>query len=131
MKIIVCVWLELITDALWEHVPSSNFYQGISRVQLGESQVKLGTQILLGDEQTNMWWKLSSAERPADKTPTQVFSCEYCEIPKNTYFEKHLRTAASQMLTSTPWHHLSTMESGNNCSKFLMQAPKCKLTFTN
>ena len=25
----------------------------------------------------------------------QVFSCEYCEILKNTYFEKHLRTAAS------------------------------------
>ena len=25
----------------------------------------------------------------------QLFSCEYCEIFKNTYFEKHLRTAAS------------------------------------
>ena len=24
------------------------------------------------------------------KTPTQVFSCEYCEIFKNTYFEEHL-----------------------------------------
>ena len=23
------------------------------------------------------------------KTPTQVFSCEYCEIFKNTYFEEH------------------------------------------
>ena len=29
------------------------------------------------------------------KTPTQVFSCVYCEIFKNTYFEKHLRKAAS------------------------------------
>ena len=28
-------------------------------------------------------------------TPTQTFSCEYCEIFKNTYFEKHLWTAAS------------------------------------
>ena len=28
-------------------------------------------------------------------TPTQVFSCEYCEILKNTYFEEHLQTAAS------------------------------------
>ena len=27
--------------------------------------------------------------------PTQVLSCEYCEIFKNIYFEKHLRTAAS------------------------------------
>ena len=30
-----------------------------------------------------------------NKAPTQMFSCEYCEIFKNTYFEKHLRTAAS------------------------------------
>ena len=28
-------------------------------------------------------------------TPTQVFSCEFCEIFKNTYFEEHLRTTAS------------------------------------
>ena len=27
--------------------------------------------------------------------PTQVLSCEYYEIFKNTYFEKHLRMAAS------------------------------------
>ena len=25
----------------------------------------------------------------------RCFSCEYCEILKNTYFEEHLRTAAS------------------------------------
>ena len=29
------------------------------------------------------------------QTPTQVFSCEYCEIFKNTYSEEHLRTVAS------------------------------------
>ena len=29
------------------------------------------------------------------KTPTQVFSCEYCEIVKNIYFEEHLGTATS------------------------------------
>ena len=28
------------------------------------------------------------------ESPTQVFSCEICEISKNTYFEEHLRTAA-------------------------------------
>ena len=28
-------------------------------------------------------------------TPTQVFSCEYCKIFKNTYFEEHLPMAAS------------------------------------
>ena len=30
-----------------------------------------------------------------NETPTQVFSC--CEIYKNTYFEEHLRTAASEI----------------------------------
>ena len=30
----------------------------------------------------------------------QVFSCEYCEIFKNTYFDKHLRTAASVHIES-------------------------------
>ena len=28
--------------------------------------------------------------------PAQVFSCEYYEIFKKTYFENHLRTAASE-----------------------------------
>ena len=26
-----------------------------------------------------------------------MFSCEYCEISKNTYFEEHLRMAASEV----------------------------------
>ena len=26
-----------------------------------------------------------------------MFSCEYCEISKNIYFEEHLRTAASEV----------------------------------
>ena len=29
------------------------------------------------------------------ETPTQVFSCEICDIFMNTYYEKHLRTTAS------------------------------------
>ena len=29
-------------------------------------------------------------------TPAQVFFCEYCEVIKNTYFEKHLRITASE-----------------------------------
>ena len=28
--------------------------------------------------------------------PAQVFSCKYCEIFKNSYFEKHLWTATSE-----------------------------------
>ena len=30
------------------------------------------------------------------ETPTDVFSCEICDIFKNTYFEKHLRRTASE-----------------------------------
>ena len=30
-----------------------------------------------------------------NETPIQVFSCEYCEVFKNTCFEKHLRMAVS------------------------------------
>ena len=29
------------------------------------------------------------------QTPTKGFSCEYCEIFKNTYFEEHLQMTAS------------------------------------
>ena len=31
------------------------------------------------------------------ETPTLVFFCEYCEIFKNNYFEKHLRTTVSEV----------------------------------
>ena len=30
------------------------------------------------------------------ETPSQVFSCEICDIFKTTYFEEHLRTTASK-----------------------------------
>ena len=39
------------------------------------------------------------AFRPATllkETPTQVLSYKYCEISKSSYFEEHLRTAASE-----------------------------------
>ena len=35
------------------------------------------------------------------KTPAQVFSCEYCELVKNTYFEEHLQMAAFAGCRST------------------------------
>ena len=44
------------------------------------------------------------------KTHQHVFSCEYCKIFQNTYFEEHLRTAAynlsSMGLLSSYWNHL-------------------------
>ena len=44
-------------------------------------------------------------KRPANfikKEPLpQVFSCEFCEISKNTFFTEHLRTTASSCLVKT------------------------------
>ena len=34
----------------------------------------------------------------------QVFSCQFCEIPKNTFFTEHLRTTAS--VTKSKFHFL-------------------------
>ena len=36
------------------------------------------------------------AFRPATQIPTQVFFSQFCEISKNTYFEKRLQTAGSK-----------------------------------
>ena len=41
---------------------------------------------------------LKACDLIKNKTPTQVFFCEYCEIFKNIHFEEHLRTAASGTL---------------------------------
>ena len=42
-----------------------------------------------------------------EKTPTQAFSCETCETIKNTYFEEHLLTTASEIsywqTLTEPW----------------------------
>ena len=35
-----------------------------------------------------------------------MFFCEYCEIFKNIYFEKHLRTAASRHYVRSQLHNL-------------------------
>ena len=34
------------------------------------------------------------------ETPIQAFSCEFCEIVKNTSFEEHLQTTVSALLCS-------------------------------
>ena len=39
------------------------------------------------------------------ETLAQVFSCEFCEISKNTYFTEHLRTTASTFLTFSSGNH--------------------------
>ena len=39
--------------------------------------------------------KLQRLQRIKNETLTQVFSCEFCEISKKTFFIEHLRTTAS------------------------------------
>ena len=38
--------------------------------------------------------KLKASNFIKKETPTQIFSCEICEISENTYIQKHLLTAA-------------------------------------
>ena len=40
-------------------------------------------------------WRLFLIELKLKETPTKVFSCEYCEDFKNTYFQENLQTTAS------------------------------------
>ena len=59
---------------------------------------KLFLKILLNFEKTFVGVSFKVARLDPNfikNTSTQMFSCEYCEIFKNNYFEKHLRTAAS------------------------------------
>ena len=49
------------------------------------------------------------------ESPAQVFSCEYCEIFKTTYFEERLRTAASDF--SKNFRHLDKTSNGPNIQK--------------
>ena len=48
------------------------------------------------------------------KTPTQVFFYEYCEIFKNAYFEKHLRTTASVNSRAAVFHESLALPSKRN-----------------
>ena len=46
-----------------------------------------------------------------------MFSCEYCESFKNTYFEEHLWTAASEMNSKTFFFRTKFEYSTNEVSK--------------
>ena len=50
------------------------------------------------------------------KTPIQVFSCEYCENFKNTYFEEHQQKATSNSAQLT-W--IKGPKSRNQCTAFI------------
>ena len=59
-------------------------------------------------------WQLckSGLQLYKKETPTQMFSREYCQDSKNTYFEEHLQTAAFVALTKKdPVFRLTTQTS--------------------
>ena len=63
------------------------------------------------------------------KAPTQVFSCEFCELFKNTYFKEHLRKADSKALawgvffnkaaSLMAWRPLTVLERDSSTGIFL------------
>ena len=67
------------------------------------------------------------------ETPAQVFSCEYCKIFNNTYFEEHLRTAASiksKLNVRNRNARKSRTENKNKKKRFLdIATPKDKLFY--
>ena len=46
----------------------------------------------------NIHRKVAELQPYQEETPTRMFASEYCKILKNTYFEDHLLTAASDFL---------------------------------
>ena len=71
----------------------------------------------------SFWQSYKACNFYKQETPTQVFSCEYCEIFKNNYFEEHLLTAASEIIFLL---FIRFFPAINFSSKFV-----CNLHFTN
>ena len=63
------------------------------------------------------------------ETPTQLFSCEFCELFKKTYFREHLRMAGSKtpvrgvlfnkVASLTAWRPLTALERDSSRVIFL------------
>ena len=51
---------------------------------------------MLADEPIPIGFNNSGAQIYLKETPTQVFSCDLCELFKNSYFENYQWTAASK-----------------------------------
>ena len=86
-------------------------------------------------------FKKAAALRPTTikkETPTQVFSYEYCEIFKNTYFEEHLRATVSVVkISSHLWpnnYKSDKLETSNNVhlsfSKIKTQREKSSVSYS-
>ena len=61
-------------------------------------------------------WKFRKIHRktPVPEALAQVFSCEFCEISKNTFFTEHLQTTASDETTTWKKFILPKMKSHVN-----------------
>ena len=102
----LCLKLWFESDYCFRNVTESGwFWKRLSRNKVSNNHflksvqkqpytdVLQGVKVKLNNSKTPM---LESLFNKADKeTPTQVFSCEYCEIFINTYFAEHWRTAVS------------------------------------
>ena len=60
-------------------------------VQVHSCEIQINLRSVVTDFSMAIVFRLPTLSK---RDPTQVFSCEYCEIFKNTYFEGHLRTPA-------------------------------------
>ena len=66
----------------------------------------------------HLCWSLFLIKPLKKETPTLVFSCETCEIFKDTYFEEHLRTTTS-MTAANMLNYMIVTRSGNISFPFL------------
>ena len=72
-----------------DHKLASTLSNESQLLQLTEEDIALKRKLLERIESSDEEFKESLA------TPTQVFSCEYCKIYKNTCIEEDLRASAS------------------------------------
>ena len=77
-----------------------------SGVELWAMNLRQSYFVAQGDKMWSPWWETSLKDcsfstyaKFSEKVTfsTQVFSCKIFKIFKNTYFEEHLRTAASTL----------------------------------
>ena len=62
------------------------------------------------------WQSYKTCNLINEESLTLVFSCQYCEIFENTYFDEHLRTAASEIIV---WLFIRFFSALNFSSKFV------------
>ena len=77
--------------------------------------------------QEHLW--MTDSKLYLKETPTQVFSCEFCELFNNTHFREHLQTAGSKTpvrgflfnkdASLTTWKPLAVSEKDSSACLFL------------